>query len=235
MSSALASAFLHGFFLAFALILPLGPQNTFVLSQASTARRLLDVTPVALTAALCDTVLITVAVGGVGALVLAVPWFRPVIALGGTLFMLAIAATTWRDSSVPRRDWVGRRTAPDARPLQAPMEGTRPEPTVRARIRHTLAVSLLNPHAILDTVAVIGGASVAYDSVPLRIAYGVGACLVSWLWFGGLLVVGHAFRRVLREGSPQAVWGSRLSALLMTVLALRLLLTVLGSLRAPIG
>jgi L-lysine exporter family protein LysE/ArgO len=216
------------------LILPLGPQNTFVLTQASAVRRLLDATPIALTAALCDTVLITVAVGGVGALVLAVPWFRTVIALGGTLFMLAIAATTWRDS-VPRRDPRGRRTATDASPLPAPMDGPHPAPTVRARIRHTLAVSLLNPHAILDTLAVIGGASVAYDSVPLRIAYGVGACLVSWLWFGGLLGAGHAFRRVLHEGSAQALWGSRLSALLMTVLALRLLWTVLRSLRAATG
>lgn len=221
--TAFTGSFLHGLVLAFALILPLGPQNTFVLAQASTLPRLRDAAPVALTAALCDTALITMSVGGVSVLVLAVPWFRTGVALAGSLFMLLIAVTTWPHSR-------------PARPQSPVRERARTRSrtafsTPWARVRHSISVSLLNPHAILDTLGVIGAASTLEHTVPLRVAYAIGACLVSWVWFGTLLGVGHTLSRTLREGSPQALWAGRISAMLMAGLALRLLLTTLPTLR----
>lgn len=211
-------AFAHGFLLAIALILPLGPQNTFVLTQASSLPRFRDAAAVALTAALCDTFLIAIAVAGLSVIVIALPWFRSAMGLIGALFMLWIAVCTWQ-------------AHPGA---QAPEEGATataarvgPAWTRARRIRHSVTVSLLNPHAILDTVLVIGGASVLYHDAWARMAYAVAAIAASWLWFGGLLLAGHTFHHVLGRGSSRARLVSQVSAVLMGILAIRLLVSVL--------
>ena len=85
------SAFLHGYLLSFGLILPLGPQNVFVFSQGATQPRLRRALPVVLTAALADTVLILVAVLGVSAVVLTVPWVKIVLGVIGVGFLLTSA------------------------------------------------------------------------------------------------------------------------------------------------
>ena len=90
------SAFLHGYLLSFGLILPLGPQNVFVFSQGATQPRLRRALPVVLTAALADTVLILIAVLGVSAVVLTVPWVKIVLGVIGVCFLLFIGWVTWR-------------------------------------------------------------------------------------------------------------------------------------------
>ena len=57
------------------------------------------------------------------------------------------------------------------------------------------SVSLLNPHAILDTIAIIGTSSVQYKT-PGKIAYTGSCILVSWIWFYGLAVAGSKLRRL---------------------------------------
>lgn len=66
-------AIIHGIVLAFGLILPLGAQNVFVFQQGALQPRLYRVLPVVITAALCDTLLITLAVIGVSVVVLTIP------------------------------------------------------------------------------------------------------------------------------------------------------------------
>ncbi len=133
------SAFLHGYLLAFGLILPLGPQNVFVFSQGATQPKLRRALPVVLTASLADTLLILSAVLGVSAVVLTVPWVKIVLGVIGVCFLLFIGWVTWRsevredDATKLAHDW-----------------------PVRRQIVFTLSVSLLNPHAILDTIGVIG-------------------------------------------------------------------------------
>src|SRR5512136_3022536 len=139
------SAFLHGYLLSFGLILPLGPQNVFVFSQGATQPKLRRILPVVLTAALADTTLILVAVLGVSAVVLTVPWVKIVLGVIGVCFLLTIGWVTWRspvhedDATKLAHQW-----------------------PVRRQIVFALSVSLLNPHAILDTVGVIGTSSIAY-------------------------------------------------------------------------
>ncbi|ALA71771.1 lysine transporter [Geobacillus stearothermophilus 10] len=55
-------AFLHGLILAFGLIFPLGVQNVFILTQGAIQRRWRRALPAVLTASLCDTLLILLAV-----------------------------------------------------------------------------------------------------------------------------------------------------------------------------
>jgi L-lysine exporter family protein LysE/ArgO len=62
---------------------------------------------------------------------------------------------------------------------------------VREQVAFTLSVSLLNPHAILDTVGVIGTSALVY-AWPERWLFTAGCLLVSWTWFAGLAVGGWA-------------------------------------------
>ena len=61
------------------------------------------------------------------------------------------------------------------------------------QISFALSVSLLNPHAIMDTIGVIGTSASAYDGSE-KIAFTVATISVSWLWFIFLAIgrtVGH--------------------------------------------
>jgi L-lysine exporter family protein LysE/ArgO len=194
------SAFIHGYLLSFGLILPLGPQNVFVFSQGATQPRLRRALPVMLTAALADTLLIVIAVLGVSAVVLTVPWVKIVLGVFGVCFLLFIGWVTWRsevhedDAAKLAHDW-----------------------PVRRQIIFTLSVSLLNPHAILDTIGVIGTSSLAYAGAE-RIAF-TAACIVnSWLWFCMLAVAGKLIGAI----GPVRRWLNRVSAVIIWLSAIYL-------------
>lgn len=61
----MTNSFFHGIFLAFGLILPLGPQNMFVFFQGANQHNLLNALPIAVAASLADTTLILLAIFGV--------------------------------------------------------------------------------------------------------------------------------------------------------------------------
>jgi L-lysine exporter family protein LysE/ArgO len=188
------SAFLHGFILALGLILPLGPQNVFVLSQGATQPRFRNALPVVLTASLCDTLLILLAVLGVSLVVLSVAWIKVVLVVVGVAFLVYMGWLTWR--SKPASD----DPALDAQLWPA-----------RRQIIFAMSVSLLNPHAILDTIGVIGTSSLAYLNSD-KVAFTFACILNSWLWFFALAIVGRRVgsiarvRRVLNRVSAIIMW-----------------------------
>ncbi len=156
--------------------------------------------PVVLTASLADTLLILVAVLGVSAVVLTVPWVKIVLGVIGVCFLLTIGWVTWRsevhedDATKLAHDW-----------------------PVRRQIVFALSVSLLNPHAILDTIGVIGASSLAYTG-PERSAFTAACLLNSWVWFFLLAMAGKLM------GSIGGVrrWLNRVSALIIWISALYL-------------
>lgn len=89
------AAFLHGYVLAFGLILPLGPQNAFVLSQGALNSRWRHALPVVVTASCSDTLLILLAVMGVSMLVLTLPWLKIILIVVGVLFLGFMGWRTW--------------------------------------------------------------------------------------------------------------------------------------------
>ncbi len=192
---------MHGFLLAFALILPLGPQNTFVLTQAATQKRWRCVLPIVITAALSDTALIVLAIGGVSLIVLAIPFLRLVLSAAGVLFLAYMGFKTW--------------TA-DSRAGEA--NGSAASWTPARKIRHSLTVSLLNPHAIMDTIVVIGGGAAVYGTMSDRWTYAAAATLVSWVWFFGLSLAGRIVYRAARSDAARRTL-DRASAILMWLIA----------------
>jgi L-lysine exporter family protein LysE/ArgO len=199
------ATFVHGYLLAFGLILPLGPQNAFIFSQGLSKPRWLETLPVVLVACLCDTLLILLAVFGTSVVVLTIPWFKTVLLVVGICFLIYIGWVNWRAASRP------------------PQANDVPRQTMRQQIAFTLAVSLLNPHAILDTIGVIGTSALSYGGDEKTI-FALGCILNSWLWFLGLSLLGRLF------GNARNLQGSlnRASALVMWVSALYLIKNLFG-------
>jgi L-lysine exporter family protein LysE/ArgO len=194
------SAFIHGYILSLGLILPLGPQNVFVFSQGATQSKLRRALPVVLTASLADTALILIAVLGVSVVVLTLAWVKIVLAVIGVGFLAIIGWLTWR--AEVNEDDVNRLAQ------QWPL---------KRQIIFALSVSLLNPHAILDTIGVIGTSSLAYQD-SIKAAFTAACIFNSWVWFFMLAIAG----RVIGSMGHVRRWLNRASAIIMWLSAVYL-------------
>lgn len=187
------NAFFYGVILALGLIIPLGMQNVFVFNQGATQYRLQQALPAVLTAFVCDTLLILCAVLGVSVVVLAIPVLKVIIFAVGILFLLYMGWVTWKATVS---------TSGEVKPFSP-----------RRQVGFALSVSLLNPHALLDSIGVIGTNSLNFHG-PDKWAY-TGACiLVSLCWFFFLSLAGFYFKKLDSSG----FWVARvnkLSALIM--------------------
>ncbi len=192
----MTEAIVHGIILAFGLIVPLGAQNVFVFNQGALQPTFGRALPVVVTAGICDTILIVAAVSGVSLLVLTFAWLETVIFSLGIIFLLYIGFTLWKS---------------DARSMK--VDGQ--QFSAKKQIVFAASVSLLNPHAILDTIGVIGASSLNYAG-DVRVAFTLTTIIVSWLWFLGLAIGGRYFGKLdssgklmvlLNKGSALVVWG----------------------------
>lgn len=186
--------FIHGFMLALGLILPLGIQNMFVLQQGAVQPRWTKALPVVVTAALCDTVLIMASVWGVSLLIFHSKWVRTLLIGAGFIFLIYMGWTAWR--SKPSQE----------KPAYA-------KSSVRQQVLFAASVSILNPHAILDTAGVIGTGSLQYEGFE-KTMFAAACILVSWLWFSGLSLIGRMVGNIDRTGRTIAAF-QKLSALVM--------------------
>ncbi|MBC5636323.1 LysE family transporter [Ornithinibacillus sp. BX22] len=189
-------AILHGIILAFGLILPLGVQNVFVFSQGATQPKLLRALPATITAALCDTFLILLAIFGLSVIVLQFEWLRISLMITGILFLLYMGYVIWRSE-----------------PSTTNMNKALP---IRQQIIFALSVSLLNPHAILDIVGVIGTSALKYLGME-QVLFTIACITVSWIWFFGLMLVGAVMKKldgtgglmnIFNKCSALFIWGT---------------------------
>ncbi|MEM9243489.1 MAG: LysE family transporter [Pseudomonadota bacterium] len=165
-------AFLFGFLFALGLIVPLGPQNMFVLSQGIRKSNRKAIATVVTTVALSDTLLILLAVLGLTLVILKVSWFKDVILIAGIVFLLYLGWQSWRQATELNND--------DALVNPSPLK----------LVLFSLGVSLLNPYAILDTLVTIGSVSLTYHGVN-KIAFVTACIMTSWVWFIFLATVGR--------------------------------------------
>ncbi|MFD0670304.1 LysE/ArgO family amino acid transporter [Cohnella sp. GCM10027633] len=190
----MAQVILNGFILAIGLILPLGVQNLFVFNQGAAHGRFVKALPVVVTASLCDTLLIGLAVGGVSAVALSHEAVKLALIGAGVIFLLYMGWLTWRSN--PRPDG-----------------GEAEKFTSKRQIGFAMSVSLLNPHAIMDTVGVIGTSSLRYGGAE-KFVFALTCIVVSWIWFAGLAYAGQAVGRVDRSGGMLRAF-NRISAIFM--------------------
>ncbi|WP_027184405.1 LysE/ArgO family amino acid transporter [Desulfovibrio inopinatus] len=195
-------AFFSGFGLGAGLIIAIGAQNAFVLARGVHRDR---AALAALICTCCDILLISVGVTGLGSLVASRPELVTLTALGGAIFLL------WYG-------WCSLRSALQGGQLNP--ESTKPQ-SLRLFLATALAVSLLNPHAYLDTVVLLGGVSSQFPEAQ-RMMFGFGAMCASACWFFSLGLGGRLLAPVLRTKTAWRVLDG-LICLTMWTLAANLL------------
>ena len=206
LSILMISAIIHGVILAFGLILPLGVQNVFVFNQGATQPKFNRTIPVIITASLCDTFLITLAVFGVSVIVLSISWFKIVLLTVGILFLAYMGYVTWNSNPS---------TNSNNQKALAP----------KKQIAFSLSVSLLNPHAIMDTIGVIGTSSLSYTGLD-KIGFTLACILISWIWFFSLALAGRLVGK-LPNSAGYIVMLNKVSAIIIWGTALYLIFTFL--------
>lgn len=224
-SAAGAVPFLAGLLLGLSMILPIGPQNLFVLTQGltgGTARGLLA----AVTAGVCDTVLILTGAAGLSALLTAVPWLQAVLLGLGAVFLVHLGVASWRVSA-PTTSTTGNvggasgsgeaAAAGDGGQADAGGNAVGGRSPALGLALKAIGVSWGNPHAILDTVAVLGSAIAARPAAS-RTMFAAGTVAASWLFFLFLALAGALFRS--RVTPRTEVWIARASGALMLLFAI---------------
>ncbi|HDX9658543.1 TPA: amino acid transporter [Bacillus toyonensis] len=192
----MSEAIIHGIILAFGLIIPLGVQNVFVFNQGASQPNIWRAAPVVLTASLCDTLLILIAVQGVSLVLLTFSWLTTTLYMIGFIFLIYMGFVIWR--SKPSKDVKQEKSMP-----------------LKKQIIFAVSVSLLNPHAILDTIGVIGTNSIQYIGSE-KWAFTSATIIISWIWFISLALAGKFLKRLdstgkaivlLNKISGLVIWG----------------------------
>ncbi|EJP96508.1 LysE/ArgO family amino acid transporter [Bacillus cereus] len=202
----MSEAIIHGIILAFGLIIPLGVQNVFVFNQGASQPNIWRAAPVVLTASICDTLLILIAVQGVSLVLLTFSWLTTTLYMIGFFFLMYMGWVIWR--SDPSNDVKQEKSMP-----------------LKNQIIFAASVSLLNPHAIIDTIGVIGTNSIQYIGSE-KWAFTFATIIVSWIWFISLAFAGKFLKGfdstgktiiVLNKISGLIIWGVALYMLKQVV------------------
>ena len=200
----MSNVYFNGFILTLGLIMAIGAQNAHVLRQGLRGEHVLLTVSVS---ALCDMLLIGLGIAGLGSLFVANPDLMSVARYGGAAFLL----------------WYGGRSLLSA--LRGGQRVALAEHTRMSRGQALLAAagfSLLNPHAYLATVVLLGsiGSQQADDLRPL---FAAGAITASIVWF---VVLGYGARLLVPLFSRPMAWRvlDALVALMLWGIAASLLL-----------
>lgn len=159
---------LEGFFLGISLIAAIGAQNLFVLRQGIKGEHVFTTASVS---SLCDFLMIGIGTIGVGSFIASVPGLKSLAVLGGIVFLLYYGLKSIQNLIMGR----------SLELITASADGT-----VASRknvILNAVGVSLLNPHAVLDGVVLIGGISGQFEMMADRAIFAAGAGISSVIWF----------------------------------------------------
>ena len=150
------------------LIIAIGAQNAFVLSQGVRKNHYLLIP---LVCAICDAILVAVGVTGVGQLIASNQTVSNIAGIGGALFLFGYGARAFASAIKGNRLDVAQNAAMSA----------------QTALIATLAVTLLNPHVYIDTVLLLGSIAGQFQA-PDHLAFGAGAITSSFLWFFSLSI-----------------------------------------------
>lgn len=188
--------FISGFFLGLSLIVAIGAQNIWVLSQSMAGANRLVIAGVCI---LCDASLILIGVYSANELQQWLPELLPVFTWGGIALLLYLAY------GAAKRAINGT-------------SGIALEEAVKASWWQTaiaaFAISLLNPHVYLDTVLLLGSIG-AQQPNPTLFAFG--AVAGSILWFSSLVAFSPKLKVILSSPKRWRMFDSTIAVLLCVV------------------
>lgn len=155
--------FLQGMGTGAGLIIAIGAQNAFILSNGLKGNYSLQI---ALLCSMCDALLITLGVSGLGTLISQNPQLASIAGWGGAAFLF----------------WYGfgsLRSAFSGRALEVEEEQKK---SLRSVLLACLGVTFLNPQTYLDTVVLLGAVGGQFEGHG-RYIFGAGAISASLMWF----------------------------------------------------
>ncbi|MBO1199885.1 LysE family transporter [Staphylococcus simiae] len=194
----MVAAIIHGLLLAIGLILPLGAQNVFIFNQGANQSKLRYALPAIITAGLSDSLLITIAVIGISLILMSLPVLQAVIYMIGLIFLCYMAWTLWFEKPHNNQD--------------------NESLSAFKQISFALSVSLLNPHAIMDTIGVIGSSAAVYEGNN-KVAFTLACIAVSWLWFILLAILGKVVGSFDKSGKL-LILVNKISSIIIIIVAL---------------
>lgn len=197
--------YFNGLLLGLSLIIALGPQNIFLIRQATLRKHAILS---ALICFICDIILVGASVTGLHKVLNQHPALQIWITVLGVLFLLYYGAKAFKQS-------LGKQ---NKQGIDAHKSSSRLQIIMLA-----LGFSLLNPHAIIDSLVIIGSGSSQFPENPQAFLSGV--ISASFLWFTSLTFTTHYFSDVLARVS---VWRriEFTSGLLMVFLSFKLALSL---------
>ncbi|OWV77428.1 amino acid transporter [Rhizobium sp. R339] len=155
-----------GLMMGLSLIVAIGAQNAFILRQGL---RNEHVFAVCLTCALSDAALILLGVTSLQQIASLLPWLDPVMRYGGAAFLA----------------WYGAKSLYSAMRSSATLTAAEAKTaSFRQTLATCLALTWLNPHVYLDTVALLGTISTRYPGQ--QASFAAGAMTGSFLFFFAL-------------------------------------------------
>lgn len=188
---------LAGFVVSLGLIIAIGAQNAWVLSQSMRGHHRLVIASVCI---ICDAALITLGVFGLKQVQIWLPPLVPILTWLGIALLVFLALRA------------GQRAYQGTSSLTA---GLDQDPGSAWKMAATaLAITLLNPHVYLDTMVLIGSVGLQQ---PEPLLFVVGACLASFCWFTALTSLAPKLRHWLRSSLHWRVFDGAMAGVLLLV------------------
>lgn len=159
-----------GALVAGSLIVAIGGQNVFVLRQGLLRNNVFYVSGICF---LCDVLLMTAGVMGLGMLVRSSPELMVVLALAGALFLYGYAFHALYHAYQGQARMQVRSAGGDSRS------------SLKKAVIATLVITLVNPHVYVDTVVVVGGIGGTL-TLDEKLWFLCGALAASFVWFFGV-------------------------------------------------
>lgn len=187
-------SFIIGFGVGLSLIVAIGAQNIWVLSQSMAGANRLIIAGVCIT---CDCLLIILGVAGISRVQQYVPEAVPILTVAGVLLLVWLS---WQALARVFAGGEGLKVNSGAS-VQSPMQTA----------LTALAISLLNPHVYLDTVFLIGGLA---NQHAYPVLFAAGACVASFCWFSCLTAMAPSLKVYLNSPKRWQVFDGAIAILL---------------------
>lgn len=205
-------SFLHGFVVCFGLIVSIGAQNAFLLKQGILKQHVFWIATICF---LCDIILMSLGVLGLGSLIAQSPIASLSLAVIGAIFLFTYGSRSFISAY--------RGTT------QLLTEKGKTDSSLKKTIMITLMITLLNPHVYIDTVVIVGGIGGTLN-FEQKILFLGGALICSFLWFFGL---GYGAGLLSRYFEKRRTWQilDSITGLIMYLISFSLVLYALNLLQ----
>jgi L-lysine exporter family protein LysE/ArgO len=202
----MSKVFFEGVFLQAGLIFALGPQNIYVLESGLRRNHHLVVSFVCF---FCDLFLILLGVTFTGMILNNNPLVKIILASLGVSFLIFQSLNKFKASS-----------------LRMQQETLNESFSIKNAIISSVLFSLLNPHAYIDALLLIGGYSSRYGDQYSRLVLGMGAATFSLIWFLSLALFASFLILYLKE-KKYLNYSAKIFAFMLLFFALNLGMSVI--------